>query len=61
MDELTLLRSTRDDTLEPSPGALNAGRATLLDRWTCRNRSLPAPTSMVRPPRWCAGKLFGVS
>lgn len=32
MDELTLLRSTRDDTLEPSAAALAAGRTALLTR-----------------------------
>lgn len=32
MDELTLLRNTRDDTREPSPSALTAGRAALLGR-----------------------------
>lgn len=32
MDELTLLRSTRDDTREPSMSAMVAGRAALLDR-----------------------------
>jgi len=32
MDELTLLRSTRDDTREPSTDALTAGRAALLRR-----------------------------
>lgn len=32
MDELTLLRNTRDDSLEPSPTALAAGRAALLGR-----------------------------
>ena len=32
MDELTLLRSTRDDSREPSPIALTAGRAALLAR-----------------------------
>ena len=32
MDELTLLRSTRDDTLEPSSNALTTGRAALLGR-----------------------------
>lgn len=29
MDELTLLRNTRDDSREPSPSALSAGRAAL--------------------------------
>lgn len=32
MDELTLLRSTRDDGLEPSPEALITARAALLNR-----------------------------
>jgi len=32
MDELTLLRNTRDDSREPSPTALAAGRAALLGR-----------------------------
>ncbi|MDJ0350709.1 hypothetical protein [Cryobacterium sp. PH29-G1] len=32
MDELTLLRNTRDDSREPSPTALTAGRAALLGR-----------------------------
>ena len=32
MDELTLLRNTRDDTREPSTDALTAGRAALLAR-----------------------------
>lgn len=32
MDELKLLRSTRDDSREPSPEALTAGRAALLGR-----------------------------
>ncbi len=32
MDELQLLRSTRDDTTVPSPGALAAGRTALLER-----------------------------
>lgn len=32
MDELTLLRNTRDDSREPSPKALTAGRAALLGR-----------------------------
>lgn len=32
MDELTLLRNTRDDSREPSPEALTAGRAALLGR-----------------------------
>ncbi len=31
MDELTLLRSTRDDSREPTPEALAAGRAALLN------------------------------
>lgn len=32
MDELTLLRNTRDDSREPSPEALTAGRAALVGR-----------------------------
>lgn len=32
MDELTLLRSTRDDTIAPSERTLDAGRAALMDR-----------------------------
>ena len=32
MDELTLLRSTRDDTLTPSESTLDAGRAALMAR-----------------------------
>lgn len=32
MDELTLLRNTRDDSREPSPSALAAGRGALLGR-----------------------------
>lgn len=44
MDELTLLRSTRDDTREPSPDALIAGRVALLDL----ANGIPADTSAAR-------------
>lgn len=45
MDELTLLRSTRDDTLEPSAKALAAGRAALLERASNEG----AATSKISP------------
>ena len=38
MDELTLLRHTRDDNIEPSRDALNRGRAALLERTGERTR-----------------------
>lgn len=44
MDELTLLRSTRDDTREPSGNALATGRAALLRQAAAPN----ARTSYVR-------------
>lgn len=47
MDELTLLRSTRDDTRRPSAGALAAGRTALLDR--AASRSTVTSTPLRRP------------
>jgi len=47
MDELTLLRSTRDDAREPSAEALQHGRAQLLDR----ARDLRVGTSARLPRR----------
>lgn len=44
MDELTLLRSTRDHTREPSPTALAAGRAALLDRAADEGAALATTT-----------------
>ena len=42
MDELTLLRSVRDDVAAPSDEALNAGRAALL---TAEHRTSREPKS----------------
>lgn len=48
MDELTLLRSTRDDTREPSEEALVSGRAALMNHIAA---DLPAPTQAHRAHR----------
>jgi hypothetical protein len=51
MDELTLLRSTRDDTREPSQSALAAGRAALMGR--IAEEAIPsAPLPARRQRRW---------
>ena len=49
MNELTLLRNTHDDTREPSPEALAAGRAALLSR--IAEDSATAPTAHYRNKR----------
>lgn len=46
MDELTLLRSTRDDSIEPSPRTLDAGRAALMARI-----AEPPQSAHLAPPR----------
>lgn len=46
MDELTLLRSTRDDTLEPSDQARQTARAHLLDR--ARDLRIAKPRRLPR-------------
>jgi hypothetical protein len=51
MDELTLLRSTRDDTREPSPRALAAGRAALMGR-IADEVTASAPVPAGRQKRW---------
>lgn len=51
MDELTLLRSTRDDSREPSVEALAAGRAALLGRIT-GDRAMFTPANHNTTRRW---------
>lgn len=49
MDELSLLRSTRDDTLEPSERSFNKGRAALLASAAAeRSAYAPSQTATVR-------------
>ncbi|GGD76143.1 CU044_5270 family protein [Microbacterium murale] len=51
MDELTLLRNTRDDTREPSSQALAAGRAALLGRIS-DDGSTPTAMHQRKNRRW---------
>ena len=51
MDELTLLRSTRDDTLAPSEETLDAGRQALLARIVAPRPVHVAPRKRRRPLR----------
>lgn len=56
MDELTLLRSTRDESLAPSPEAMESARAMLLDRARdlrgAKPRRLPRRRSMIARVAW---------
>lgn len=51
MDELTPLRSTRDDTLAPSERTLDAGRAALMARIAASTPSAEAPRTEHVVPR----------
>ncbi|TFC86380.1 hypothetical protein [Cryobacterium sp. TMT4-31] len=51
MDELTLLRNTRDDSREPSPKALTAGRAALLGS-IAADGATTAPAPHRKHQRW---------
>ena len=50
MDELTLLRSARTDITDPTPQALNEGRAALLAHIEDSRRPAPAPATNRRRP-----------
>ncbi len=54
MDELTLLRSTRDRRREPSTESLTAGRAALLTRIAADEGAPPVATARPRHP-WRTG------
>jgi RNA polymerase sigma-70 factor (ECF subfamily) len=63
MDELTLLRSRRDDVAPPSREALNAGRAALLERASGAAAPAPAPTRRrlrFRRARWALAGVAAV-
>lgn len=52
MDELTLLRSTRDDTREPSSDALASGRAALMKKiGSDRRAALAGSRLSLTPPK----------
>jgi len=65
MDELTLLRSTRDDSLTPSPEALQSSRALLLDRArdlrTGKPRRLPRRRPMIARVGWAVAGVAAVT
>lgn len=65
MDELTLLRSTRDDSLTPSPEAMESARAQLLDRardlGVAKPRRLPPRRPMIARVAWTVAGVVAVT